>query len=63
MLLQACKLTDQSQVLDATAGFGHDSLILASTGAQVTMLERNPLMALLLMYDGILCRSKPIGKS
>ncbi len=51
MLLQACKLTDQSQVLDATAGFGHDSLILASTGAQVTMLERNPLMALLLMYE------------
>lgn len=51
MLLQACKLTDKSQVLDATAGFGHDSLILGSTGAQVTLLERNPLMALLLMYE------------
>ncbi|WP_296404802.1 class I SAM-dependent methyltransferase [Psychrobacter sp.] len=51
LLLQACKLTDQSLVLDATAGFGHDSLILASTGAKVTMLERNPLMALLLMYE------------
>ncbi len=51
ILLQACKLTDKSQVLDATAGFGHDSLILASTGAQVTLLERNPLMALLLMYE------------
>ena len=51
LLLQACKLTDQSRVLDATAGFGHDSLILASTGAQVTMLERDPLMALLLMYE------------
>lgn len=51
LLLQACKLTDKSQVLDATAGFGHDSLILASTGAQVTLLERNPLMALLLMYE------------
>lgn len=51
LLLQACKLTDKSQVLDATAGFGHDSLILASTGAQVTLLERNPLMALLLMNE------------
>ena len=51
LLLQACKLTDKSGVLDATAGFGHDSLILASTGAQVTMLERDPLMALLLMYE------------
>ena len=51
LLLQACKLTDQSRVLDATAGFGHDSLILASTGAQVTMLEQDPLMALLLIYE------------
>lgn len=51
LLLQACKLTDQSRVLDATAGFGHDSLILSSTGAQVTMLERDPLMALLLIYE------------
>lgn len=51
LLLQACKLTDKSRVLDATAGFGHDSLILASTGAQATLLERNPLMALLLMNE------------
>lgn len=51
LLLQACKLTDKSYVLDATAGFGHDSLILASTGAQVVMLERDPFMALLLMYQ------------
>nr|WP_319830067.1 class I SAM-dependent methyltransferase [Psychrobacter sp. FDAARGOS_221] len=51
LLLQACKLTQSSHVLDATAGFGHDSLILASTGATVVMLERNPLMALLLEYE------------
>ena len=48
LLLQAVKVTSDSIVIDATAGFGHDSLILASTGAQVIMLEQQPLMALLL---------------
>ena len=51
LLLQAAKLTADSKVIDATAGFGHDSLILASTGAQVTMLEQQPLMALLLLAE------------
>ena len=51
LLLQAAKITADSKVIDATAGFGHDSLILASTGAQVTMLEQQPLMALLLLAE------------
>ena len=51
LLLQAAKITSYSTVIDATAGFGHDSLILASTGAQVTMLEQQPLMALLLLSE------------
>ena len=51
LLLQAVKITSDSHVIDATAGFGHDSLILASTGAQVIMLEQQPLMALLLLVD------------
>ena len=51
LLLQAAKITANSQVIDATAGFGHDSLILASTGAQVTMLEQQPIMALLLLAE------------
>ncbi|WP_430737502.1 class I SAM-dependent methyltransferase [Psychrobacter sp. VH5] len=51
LLLQAAKVTADSRVIDATAGFGHDSLILASTGAQVTMLEQQPLMALLLLVE------------
>ncbi|WP_248789173.1 class I SAM-dependent methyltransferase, partial [Escherichia coli] len=38
-------------VIDATAGFGHDSLILASTGASVTLLEQQPLMFLLLQLE------------
>jgi 16S rRNA (guanine1516-N2)-methyltransferase len=36
------------QVMDATAGFGHDSLILASTGVRDDVSEQQPLMALLL---------------
>ncbi|WP_350559947.1 class I SAM-dependent methyltransferase [Psychrobacter sp. CAL346-MNA-CIBAN-0220] len=51
LLLQATKVGVDSHVVDATAGFGHDSLILASTGAQVTMLEQHPLMALLLLAE------------
>ena len=39
LLLQAAKITAESRVIDATAGFGHDSLILGSTGAQVIMLD------------------------
>lgn len=51
LLLQACKLLPEKTVIDGTAGFGHDSLILASTGASVTMIEQNPLMFLLLTYE------------
>ncbi len=51
LLLQACKLTADSKVIDATAGFGHDSLIMASGGAKLVMLEQNPLMLLLLILE------------
>ncbi|WP_339341031.1 class I SAM-dependent methyltransferase, partial [uncultured Psychrobacter sp.] len=51
LILKAAKISADSQVIDATAGFGHDSLILASTGAQVMMLEQEPLMALLLFSE------------
>lgn len=51
LLLQAAKITSDSRVIDATAGFGHDSLILASTGAKVIMIEQQPLMALLLLVE------------
>ena len=59
LLLQAAKLTADSEVIDATAGFGHDSLILASTGAQVTMLEQQPLMALLLLAEQLRMSTLP----
>lgn len=51
LLLQACKITQEMKVVDATAGFGHDGLILASTGARATLIEQNPIMALLLFYE------------
>ncbi len=51
LLLQASKLTSESTVIDATAGFGHDSLILASGGASVSMLEQQPVLALLLLAE------------
>lgn len=35
-------------VIDATAGFGRDAFVLASLGCEVTMLEQNPVMSLLL---------------
>jgi len=35
-------------VVDATAGLGRDAFILASLGAQVTMIERSPILAALL---------------
>lgn len=40
------------RVVDATAGFGRDAFILAQLGCPVCMLERNPVVALLL-EDGI----------
>ena len=35
-------------VIDATAGLGKDSFVLASVGCKVTMLERSPLVSALL---------------
>lgn len=42
----------QPSVIDATAGLGSDSFILASLGCKITMLERSPIMAALLQ-DGL----------
>lgn len=39
-------------VLDATAGLGRDSFVMASIGATVLMVERQPMVAALL-YDGL----------
>lgn len=39
-------------VIDATAGYGRDSFVLASLGCEVMMIERSPIMAALLK-DGL----------
>ncbi len=52
LLVQAIKLkpADSYSVLDANAGLGRDSLILAAAGFAVTMVENNPYLALGLSY-------------
>lgn len=40
------------RVVDATAGLGEDAFVMATLGAQVTLLERSPVMAALLA-DGM----------
>lgn len=40
-------------VLDTTGGLGRDAFLLASAGARVAVLERNPVIACLL-FDGLL---------
>ncbi|MDY7220362.1 class I SAM-dependent methyltransferase [Denitrificimonas sp. JX-1] len=39
-------------ILDATAGLGRDAFVLACLGCQVQMIERNPIVAVLLQ-DGL----------
>lgn len=47
-LVRACKPQPGLKIIDATAGWGRDAAILASFGAEVLMLEREPVMAALL---------------
>ncbi|PTQ89342.1 class I SAM-dependent methyltransferase [Agitococcus lubricus] len=50
LLAKACGIKKEylPKVIDATAGFGRDSLLLASLGCQVTLVERSPLVAAML---------------
>ncbi|MDF1683562.1 MAG: class I SAM-dependent methyltransferase [Legionellaceae bacterium] len=52
-ILRACKLKPGMRVIDATAGWGRDAAVLASSGAEVLMLEREPVLAALLQ-DGLM---------
>ncbi|MDF1677251.1 MAG: class I SAM-dependent methyltransferase [Legionellaceae bacterium] len=51
-ILKACKPAPELKILDATAGFGRDAALLASSGANVTMCEREPLL-IDLLQDGL----------
>lgn len=46
--LGLAKYKEPPRIIDATAGIGQDSFVLACLGATVIALERNPLVALLL---------------
>lgn len=50
MLVKAAKIKglDAPTAVDATAGMGEDSLLLAAAGFQVTLFEHNPIIAALL---------------
>jgi len=48
MIARACKLAEKPNIIDATAGLGHDTLLMAHLGAQVTLIERHPILFTLL---------------
>nr|WP_171263415.1 class I SAM-dependent methyltransferase [Acinetobacter sp. ANC 4648] len=48
MIARACNLAEKPNLIDATAGLGHDSLLMAYLGAQVTLIERHPILFTLL---------------
>lgn len=47
-LVRACKPALGMKIIDATGGWGRDAAILASFGAEVLIIERNPIIAALL---------------
>ena len=49
MIARACNLSEKPSLIDATAGLGHDSLLMAHLGAQVTFLERHSIFFTLLV--------------
>lgn len=51
-LIKACDPRPGKRIVDATAGFGRDTALLAQFGAHVSMIERSPIMAALLA-DGL----------
>lgn len=54
-IIKACGIKKgmRPSILDATAGLGRDGFVLAGTGCKVTLVERNPVIALLL-EDGLM---------
>ena len=48
LIARACHIEDNTRVLDCTAGLGHDALLLAWLGAEVHLMERHPVLFILL---------------
>ena len=48
MIARACHISEKPTLIDATAGLGHDTLLMAHLGAEVTLIERHPILFSLL---------------
>ena len=48
LIARACQTERQPLIIDATAGLGHDGLLLAVLGANVVLIERHPILFALL---------------
>ncbi len=60
LLARACNIARVDRILDATAGLGHDGLLLAWLGARVTLLERHPVLFALLESSLEQARQDPL---
>lgn len=60
MIARACGLSDHPQLIDATAGLGHDSLLMAYLGAEVRLVERHPILFTLLESTHHQCQNDPV---
>ena len=59
MIARACQLSEKPNLIDATAGLGHDSLLMAYLGANVHLVERHPILFALLEYTKKQAESDP----
>lgn len=52
LLIQTLKIkgVDKPLIWDITAGLGRDAILMANAGHKVTMIERNPALAIILNY-------------
>ncbi|MFC0337218.1 16S rRNA (guanine1516-N2)-methyltransferase [Kushneria avicenniae] len=62
LIARACGMKQgvSPDIIDATAGLGRDSAVLASLGARVLMIERHPVVAALL-FDALM-RAGEVGE-
>ena len=60
MIARACQLGEKPNLLDATAGLGHDSLLMAHLGANVHLVERHPILFVLLEDAKQLAEQNPV---
>lgn len=60
MIARACNLAEKPRLVDATAGLGHDSLLMAYLGAEVTLVERHPILFTLLESSKVQAANDPV---